>query len=72
MAEGTRFERRSGSRRARMRVSNKKVDKFLQLRHEGLPPAVLANCLGMSRATVNELLSIAAEGEGGGRHLDAL
>ena len=72
MAEGTRFERRSGSRRARMRVSNKKVDRFLALRQQGLPPAVMASCLGMSRETVNELLEIAESGEGGGDHLDAL
>jgi len=71
MPEGTRFERRAGSRRARMRVSNQKVDKFLRLRERGLPPAVLASSLGMSRETVGELLSIAREGEGGG-HLDAL
>ena len=62
--EGTRSERRRGSRRARTRVSWAKTDKFLRLRQRGVPRGVMASILGMSPATIAELEAIAEEGEG--------
>ena len=65
MVEGTRRERRSGSRREKIRVSWEKTDKFLALRAQGASRGAISASLGLSTATVTVLMAIAESGEGG-------
>jgi len=61
--EPTRRELRAGSRRARDRGAEAKLDKLLILREHGASPIAIAGVLGMSAETIGELLELAGEGE---------
>ena len=66
MREGTRRERRSGSRRARERSAEEKVGKFLFLREQGATRGAIAAKLGLSVEGIDELIAIDERGKGEG------